>query len=187
MFDTKYVKNIGNHSNTLYYSSGEIKIYSSISDELLNSTTIKYIKEKCFLYKKKVAKNEFIDASEFVGILSEYKLIYKEGNFGGYCDYTQSEIAINFSNNRDIMSTLCHEIAHAFQAELEIFDKLPNLLSANISMEQQCETMAYYIYNILFPFKPLSNNHFNAYYCKNDFIYLYEYYGGFLQNDMKLF
>lgn len=175
-----------------FISLGGIRIYQSINDGLLDEKIIKFIKEKCKQYHKKV-KYRHIDHHEFVGLLCNYDLKIFDSTenelTAGCIEYNShielsSEVAYNSDMDFDVWRVLSHEISHAFQAELEIEEKLPSLISARIMYEQQCETMAYYLYNNLFPHRNINKKLFNSYFDEEHHLILSEYYEGFCENDI---
>ena len=82
------------------------------------------------------------------------------------------------------LKNIFHEIGHTFQAEMEIFEKNEELLSKQVFVEKQCETMAYYLYNSIYKETPLNKKNFNTYFSIDDVRWLSDYYGDEVQDDI---
>lgn len=159
-------------SSTFSLLKGNI-FYSGVDDSLISNEIKRLLNSKIELFHDKLKIDApFID---IVGYLTDYKLITTTWNCGGYCSNSEKIIAYKSGGLR----TIYHEVSHAFQAELGLFDKLTNILSEDIFIEQQCETMAYYLYNSIH--KPLPAKYFNAYFDIDSVKFLADWYGDYKQ------
>lgn len=124
---------------------------------------------------------------EQVGVISDYKFIYTNDNCGGYCNYQDKIIALNTdSSGNQKRKVILHEIGHSLQAKAEIFEKIDrDLLSHRLNIEHQVETIAYVFYNSVYPDKR-SHTFFNSYFKKEDVIWLVDWYGNYVENDIKI-
>lgn len=77
-------------------------------------------------------------------------------------------------------------MGHAIQAEIGWFEKSPKLMSERIYEEQQAETIAWYLHKILYPNSLRHPDMFKAYFSKESQLWLYEWYGGYHENDLQL-
>jgi hypothetical protein len=155
------------------------KFYLGINDKIINSKIKKFINEKIkVFYNKKLHYNApYID---IIGYLCDYNLIITDKNCGGYCDINNK--IIGYKNGG--LGTIFHEISHTFQKELGFFEKKQNIISEDIFIEQQCETMAYYLYNGIFKYKQITCKNFNSYFEIEDIKFLIDWYGDEKENDM---
>lgn len=157
----------------------EYKLYSSVSNELLIPKLVLLVDEKISIFKS----NNLYDAnySEIIGILTGYNLIDTNLNCGGFCNYIKKEIAIV----DQCLKTLFHEVGHTIQAEIEMFEKESGLLSEQVYIEQQCETIAFYMYNLIFTKNQIQSSEFDSYFTREDVRWLADWYGNSIENDFK--
>ena len=117
-----------------------------------------------------------------------YKLRTTTDNCGGYCAFTRKVIAYN-RNSYDIDSielkhVIAHEVGHIIQSELEIFDTTELLLSNRYHIELQAESLGSIIFDIMFPNDKKDNDEFDGYFHKKSLIFLRDWYGDGVQNDL---
>lgn len=157
-------------------------IYGHVNDRYITAHIIKGIHNKVSIARRhKLNINAPI--AEIVGVLSGYECITETKGADGYCDLDNSIIAIN-TKQSGLLSVVCHEISHSIQAELGIFNDFGKLLSQQVKIEHQCETMAYYLYNGLFPEAPIPWHKFMAYFNKDSILWLADWYKGYVENDL---
>lgn len=137
------------------------------------------------IFKEKI-KHLDADLHNLIGELSGCELIETDEYCGGYCDYLNKEIAINYDENLTdkLIPTALHEICHLLQANVGVFDSSGDLISDEIKIEQQCETMAYILHSKLF--NNFDKKIFDAYFEKSDVEFLIDWYGDYRQNDLIL-
>lgn len=156
-------------------------IYSHVNDRYITRGILNGIQNKVNIgHQNKLCTDTPI--ADIIGILSGYECISDANGAGGYCDFNNKTIAIS-SKQRWLLSTVCHEICHSIQAEHGMFNDFGALLSDQVKIEHQCETMAYYLYNGLFPEAPIPWYKFTAYFDKNSIIWLADWYKGYVEND----
>ena len=112
------------------------------------------------------------DYHDIVGYLSGYNLVNTQVNCSGFCDPARREIAIGRNNFG--LRTIYHEIAHSIQHDLGLYQL--NSFFSILFMEQQAETMAYYLYNAVHENNPLSHRFFDSYFKKDDIEFLGSYH-----------
>lgn len=166
------------------FDIGSKDISTGVSYKLLDRDTKLVINDTVNVFRKKLSNNASLE--EIVGTLIDYKVTITGMNCGGYCSYEAKTIAFSPKGyaKRD-MQTLFHEVSHALQYKVggAITDnRWPKLLSSNVLIEQQCETMAYYLHNSLF--KYIKPERFDAYFSRKDVEFLREWYGQWVINDM---
>ena len=99
-----------------------------------------YLDDKVKSYKKLNLNSA--NYQERIGVLTGFETIKTDVDCGGYCDIWNKKIALaDFSDK-----VFLHEISHAFQMDLGYFDNKETLISQSIKSEQQCESMARYLY-----------------------------------------
>lgn len=161
------------------------KLYDGVSYKLITPEIKRLVDVKVTLFEQKLTTDAPL--ADIVGVLTGYELAVTDKYCGGYCDYLNQTIAYNTELARghaDIKKSLFHEMGHAIQAELGIFDKLPWLLSANLKMEQQCESIAFYLYNKTHKSEPLAATQFNSYFKADDVDFLRKWYTHWLEDDL---
>jgi hypothetical protein len=167
-----------------------------LTGELITPKLHKLIDEKIKLFEKKGLKNAGM--AEIVGVLMDYNLTTPKWQCGGYCDAINKEIAI-IQEKKEIIITrknikltraqyeksiVFHELGHAFQYELEMFEKERRILSERVHVEWQAESIAYKLYNRLYGHAP--HQLFGTYFSRDDLIWLNEWYGNRIENDLNL-
>jgi hypothetical protein len=152
-------------------------IQRHIPKELMRLTN-----EKIKLFKT----NNLFNAnySEQIGSLIKYETICTDKNCGGYCSWRQSVIALKQDDDKRWMRKIVfHEVAHALQAESEIFYKHEEILfSNNLVIEWQAETVAYKIYKDIYE-PSVAYEEFDSYFREKDVLFLKDWYGDFVQDD----
>ncbi|MBS3145182.1 hypothetical protein J4414_00050 [Candidatus Woesearchaeota archaeon] len=129
-----------------FFTASGIRVFRGISEELLDR--------------------------DIVGYLSGYNLVNTQVNCSGFCDPARREIAIGRNNFG--LRTIYHEIAHSIQHDLGLYQL--NSFFSILFMEQQAETMAYYLYNAVHENNPLSHRFFDSYFKKDDIEFLGSYH-----------
>lgn len=159
-----------------------MKIYTEVSQELLTPKVNQFIDE----YVNKWYKKSLISADlpSVIGELTGYEMIQTDIIEGGYCDGYAKEIALSDGLNEP-HKIIFHEIGHAIQLELEMFEKTQNLMSRELQLEWQAEAICWQLYNRCFPDKPLPKRSFNAYFDKESWLWLIDWYGSWRQNDIE--
>jgi len=152
-------------------------IVHKASLQLLTPRIITYLDDKANLW----IKNNLNSANvhERIGIMSGYNTISTNLKCGGYCDMWNKEIAIK----EDYIQVVLHELSHSFQADLGITETLRNLLSDHLKEEQQCETMAKYLYQKIH--HKTGDRIFTAYMDNHSLDFLRDWYkGSFIELDI---
>jgi hypothetical protein len=165
------------------------KPYSSINYNLVKDERIfRYLKHLKHLMKYK--KLLGADVYDMVGHLSGYEVIDTGFDCGGYCDMTDKVIGINFTNTNErensfLTTTISHELAHTIQVIInpDIYTK-SRTLSEELRIEQQAETMAFFIHRIIYPNLPLGE--LKSYFKLKDLIWLNNWNDGRIQNDLLI-
>jgi Zn-dependent peptidase ImmA (M78 family) len=158
------------------------KLYDGVSFKLITPELKLLMDAKVLLFERKLS----LDAplTEIVGVMTGYELIETTGYHSGYCDYEGQKIALHKTNNRGLINTIFHEMGHALQAEVGIFDKMSKLLSAELHMEQQCESIAFYLQHKCLKRNAIEAKEFDSYFNDWDIEYLREYYKGWVDDDL---
>lgn len=154
------------------------KAYLGVNDNLINLKIKKILNEKARLFYNKLSFDS--PYADIIGVLCDYELVNTNVICGGYCNHIDKEISYVSGG----LPTIFHEISHAIQADLEIFDRMDNILSKRLIMEQQCETMAYYLYNSIYTHKQLEAKVFDAYFCREHIKFLSNWCGESVHNDL---
>ncbi len=157
------------------------KFYDGVDDRLLNFTIKKYMNNKIQLFHDKKLKDAPYE--DIIGYLCGYETVETDLDCGGWCDWNTKKIAYVCGG----IETILHEVSHAFQADLDIrtLSNNENVLSDSLLMEQQCETMAYYLYNSIYKDDAKPKERFDAYFSIDDVNYLIEWYKEeSIQNDL---
>jgi len=76
-------------------------------------------------------------------------------------------------------------MGHAMQFELEMFEVKEPLISEELKIEWQAETIAYDLYRRCFPHLHVDKKRFNAYMTKRDWLFLIDWYGAWRENDIE--
>jgi hypothetical protein len=121
---------------------------------------------------------------DVVGKLTGFKLEIVREIAGNY-DFPKKIIRVNPDNSRD--KTICHEIGHHIQRLTdEDLDYRRLQLSQFITKERQAESIGYYLYQCLFGQNQLAypENNWIAYFNVGSAQWLYDYYGGWLEDDI---
>jgi hypothetical protein len=156
-----------------------INIAQHISLSLLNDDLNKIIRDNIRLFHNKLKKDA--PYAEIIGYLTDYELVKTDLACGGWCSRYSKEIA--YVNGG--LSTIFHEIGHAFQAKCGIIkEEKKILLSQEIAIEQQAETIAYVMYNKLIG----HSNNFTSYFKIEDIKFLDLWYkdSEIYENDLKI-
>lgn len=175
--------------NTNVHVSG--KLITEPIDSLIKDTI-------CKAKKHKIKDASFI---EIAGVLTGCNLFNIDDNSaGGWFNIQNNEIVIcnegiervsNRIHPTELMpydkyqiKILCHEMGHALQAKAEVFEKRKWLLSWDLNMEWQVETIAYKLYNSIFG--KLHHTWFNSYFTKEDMLWLQEIKSNWIENDIGI-
>lgn len=178
------------------------KLYTSITPELITKDIARLLKE-VEAKAKRAGLREVIDCPEVVGVLFDWEVVQNEMACAGWTDRGNRQIGINVANPSEIWihnktgkelsaidlhtkTTLCHELGHTIQAEIGWADNSPRLMSERVYEEQQAETIAWYLHQILYPNSPRYPDMFKAYFNKTDHLWLCNWYDGYHENDLML-
>jgi len=112
-------------------SDAGVKIYNTISNDLIDKNIIKRIDKTVDIFNEKI-KTLKAPFEDVVGYLSDYKLIKTNKNCGGYCNFKGKEIAYVSGG----IETIIHEVCHSIQADMGLLNDFSKLLSDNIRIEQ---------------------------------------------------
>jgi len=157
-----------------------IKIYSSVTPELINNDIIKAIKDKVNIFKKKLKHDAPYE--DIIGHLCDYEMIETDEDVSGYCDLEGKKIAYKEGG----LPIIFHEIGHTIQYDLGYFEHEP-IMSSRITVEQQCETIAYYMYNAIYKHKTLGPDAFTSYFTKHDLLWFRDWNENWCEDDMEAF
>lgn len=147
---------------------------------VIPNKAIDYLNSKAELFIK--SKLTTANHKEQIGALTGYNTITTDKDCGGYCDLWNNEIAINENSNN--IHTILHECSHAFQADLGIWEKLTPLISEYFKAEQQCESMAAYLYERIY--NKSSIGIFNSYMDNDSLLFLQDWYKGtIIESDLR--
>lgn len=160
----------------------DIKIYTSVSLELITPKVGRvidsYVKQ---WHDKKLSQ---ADLPSMLGELTGYNLITTQKNCGGYHDSENKVVALRHMFYQPY-TVLFHEIGHCIQAELEILEKRENLISEELSIEWQAESISWQLYNKCFMDKKQDASKFSSYMTKDHWLFLINWYGSSKENDME--
>lgn len=118
---------------------------------------------------------------EIIYSISKYETITTKRNCGGYFDRYRNQIALN-ANQKDLYSTVFHELGHFIHSENGYDFEGDNTISHSIIMEQEVESFALKIYKDIFGiYKPKEEW---SYYNKQDAEFLANWYGDYKVNDI---
>jgi hypothetical protein len=135
---------------------------------LLDTNIQKYLDAKAQLWVKSGLSKA--NTAEQIGVMSGYDLIETTKNCGGYCAMGNKEIAIvEFK-----IEVVLHELCHAFQSDMNYWHKLEYTLSDLFKGEQQCESMAKYLYQKIY--HKTGDDLFTAYFDKKSLDFLRNWY-----------
>ena len=169
-----------------------------VTGKLITPQLDRIITDRSRLFK--MLKMKDAPFAEVIGYMSGFELVKNDLDCGGYCDREERVIAINevkewhplqirktstglpINRSMWLKSTLMHEIAHALQAEVEIFEKQARLLSWKVNMEWQAESIAYKLCNACFG--PIHHKYFGAYFNTKDILFLKQWHGNYIENDL---
>lgn len=148
---------------------------------LLNDGIIYYLDKKLIQFRKE--KLFTASTPEIIVTLTGYETIRTEENCGGFADIWNKRIAI-VDNTAGV---ILHEMSHAFQADMGIFDKSEDynnlVISKFFKAEQQCETMARYMFKKLYGY---NNTDYLPYFSQKSLDFLIDWYKGTsIQLDIK--
>jgi len=156
-------------------------IHTEVSPTLLTPGINQFIDSYVHSFHNKSLASA--DLPSLVGELCGYELIDTKLNCGGYCEGNKGVIALG--KTRMPYVTLFHEMGHAMQFELEMFEKSSGLISDELKLEWQAETISYELYRRCFPDKYIDKRQFNAYMTRQGWEFLIDWYGPWRQNDME--
>ncbi len=131
---------------------GDKSFYTGINDKLITTELKKLINNKAIIFQNKLKYDAPFE--EIVGYLSGCELYDIEEECMGAYSYAANSIYYNYDyhndndiDNKTALSIIFHELGHAIQAEVGIYEKVGLLLTDRFKLEQQCETIAYYLAN----------------------------------------
>ena len=183
-------------SNNIELIDSKFPVFDTVSYELIDHK----IQKKVVDVINRFHSHNLYDTSfeEVIESLSEFKYVENDKDAGGYCNHIRKVVAITrieyayhiegfkMTPKRHNWKTFTHELAHALQAELELFEKLQGLFSEELFIEWQAESMSYLLYNGFFPNDKLPYYVFNSYFNLGDVNFLNDWYHESLQNDIKM-
>ena len=126
------------------------------------------------------------DLPTLVGELTGHELITTNLNCGGYHDGIKREIAIT-PNHPYPEECLLHEMAHAAQYELGLIDKQQRIISEELYTEWQADTIAKEMHIRMYPDIPIHPLAFKSYFDQDGWMFLIDWYGSWMQNDIEKF
>lgn len=156
-------------------------IYHDTSPALLTPKVNKIIDSYVDVFHRKKLRSA--DHHSLVGELTGYKLVSTDVNCGGWHDRFTKEIGLNHKTWNPI-DCLLHEMSHAIQAEAELFEKRQGIISEDLMIEWQAETMAREMRMRMYPDVPIGQRAFKAYFNLKDWQFLIDWYGKWRQNDI---
>lgn len=158
--------------------------FSKINDNLLDKKILKRLEFIKLEVERLELANE--DLEKIALRLFGFEIIKLDKSFkncGGYCDLDDKKIALESNPRKTLVRKkfFCHELGHVIQAEVGILKKnknFDNLLSYQVFIEQQCETIGSHLFDILFPADQKYRNRlkFKTYFTKEDHKFLLEWY-----------
>jgi hypothetical protein len=173
--------------NPIYFNKYNHKIFTGISDELLNDNTKLIL--NCLIKKMRNKINLNTPFEEI--LLYDYKFYNSSAennymNIQGYCNLDNKII---YCEKGDYIS-LYHEISHSIQYNEEIINFNNSNLSEKIRAEQMADTMGYYLYNGIHSNEEdyvKSDDNDYGYFNKEYFYdFLKEYYAVYATDDVLL-
>lgn len=174
-------------------------IYTSITPELITKDVARMLKE-VEAKAKRSGLREVLDMPEVVGVLFDWEVVENDWDCGGWANHHIRQIGLtaydpkaSFGTRSGILEVtgldwqkqiVCHEMAHAIQAEIGWFAKTSKLLSERVYEEQQAETIAWELHKILYPHSFRHPDMYTYTFQKDDHLWLYNWYGGYHENDL---
>ena len=159
------------------------QLYAGVSSQLITRPLRDLVAEKARIFRARRMNDAPL--AEVAGYLTGFELIETEKDCAGFCDVWGRRIALNPEKDpAGLFKTLTHEMGHALQAELGVFEKGEGLLSEDVRDEHQAETISYYLYNALRPAEPLGPERFRSYFSAEDIDWLAAWYEGWRENDI---
>lgn len=153
----------------------------------------KDLKNKLKFLHKEIKHTKLIgcdNLNELVGYLSGYELFLDNSNdLLGYCDYSNKIIMINPKEETflQMVTTTCHEIGHAFQAQTGHFDNFDGLLSSRIKEEREAENIGLYLFRLIYPNIINPEKYFSIPYKDlYSIMRLKDYYGKWVEDDLSI-
>lgn len=138
---------------------------------------------------KNVVKNNSIPIFSYdrsyllkVAKLFKVKLIFKtdskDNDNAGFCWLESGRIELYLKKDHyHNKKTLTHELAHILQERLNLYKKTDKTyLSIELKLEQQAETISYFLYKILYPKERITKKDFYCYFKEKDIIWLHNFY-----------
>ena len=168
------------HNGILLSNDTEFKPLAEPNNILITNNIWKYLNHiKGIVDKKNLI---FCSIDEIAYELFGCEIYSSDEVDGAVCFYELNIIFFhpNFyylENYEHYAHTFCHEIAHLIQSHLELFEKNNMLLlSENVKTEQQADTIAYHLMEIIFPEININNKYLSDYFSKESIEWLAEYY-----------
>lgn len=177
----KYIEHIKPILSGTFLVNGH-SFLNGINDKLITKEIKMLINEKCNIFHKKIKYND-APYEDIIGHLSSCKFINNVNNkdCGGY--YSVDNHMIYYESGG--LRTLYHELGHSIQAELGIFDKSEKILSKSVLLEQQCETINYYLMNGIYLNSSTDSGLFNHYFNEHDINFLSDWFeNGVIKDDI---
>lgn len=152
---------------------------------ILNQKLIAYCDEKIQLFRNQ--KMWDAPKTEIVGVLTGYDLIATNKDCGGYHNVHTKEIALGPYDDPEFqLSVLFHEMGHAFNYQLEKYEKDQWLLSWKLKDEIETDFISKYMLDNLYPKLVPDSKIITYQWSKSDAMFLKEWYGDWIQNDLMI-
>lgn len=142
-----------------------------------------YCDEKIKLFRA----NKMWDApkAEIIGVLTDYKLVTTELNCGGWHNKRTKEIALSpYNDPKFELSVLFHEMGHAFNTELEKYEKEQWLLSWKLRDEIETDFISKYMLDNLYPNTVPDDQVITYQWDEDNAQFLKDWYGDWVEDDL---
>lgn len=171
-----------------------VKPYRAIHWELVADKEVQKYLDRV----KQLAAHHHMTGAPFAdlaGVLFDYEVevLPEDVQAGGLCDIWNKRLYLPGEDQMKTgraMHILCHELGHAIQsftvASIYQLDGQP--LSQKIREEQQAETLAYHLWDVLFPGQQYlkAQQKFTTYFSLEDMDWLGQWHEGWVENDLIL-
>ena len=146
------------NSFVLFGSDNVVSGYDGINDVLITRDIALVLKDAIHTLKR-YRNAPFNEIAYAVNKCEVDYEVYTEG-YSGYYVPEQNKMVLT----EIYPLTFIHELCHSLQSKVLDFDRMDffNVILA----EQQCETMAYYLYNSVYPY--MDNSEFSGYFDFDD-------------------
>lgn len=125
---------------------------------------------------------------EVVGVLTGWETVSNNLECGGFAQPGLQLIGFTPSDNLVWdRSVICHEIGHAIQAEAGLLIKKEKVISQKLFEEHQANHIGKILHGLLYPGLEVNPAYFQTYTSDYDKKWLFNWYGGYYEDDIKLF